>query len=144
VPYVNPSVAEFKDYFFRDFPFGSDPETQVVDQDVTRAFQQTNIGISQKYFTSQASYTVGYNLLSAFYLVQNLQASSQGINGQYSFLEQSKSVGNVSQSFALPEAFTKNPFFAMLVKNNYGAQYFQMIYPQLVGTMYTVRGRTRP
>lgn len=142
--FQNPSIADFKAYFFRDFPYGTDMDTQVTDQDIAKAYQQTNMMISDKFFRDQASYSVGYYYLSAHFLVTDLQASSQGMNGQYAFLEQSKSVGSVSQGFVIPESMTKNPFYAMLVKTTYGAHYFQLIYPQLVGTAYSVRGRTRP
>lgn len=140
--YENPSVAEFKAYFNRDFPYGSDVETSVTDDDIVKAFQMVNVNINQCLFGYQASYTVGYLLMSAHYLVMNLRASSQGINGQFSWLEQSKSVGNVSQAFAIPQRILDNPYFSMLTKTDYGAQFLQLILPQLVGQVSIAYGRT--
>lgn len=142
--YNNPSVAEFKAYFSRDFPYSSDPEVGVTDTDIAKAFVMTNVNINQCLFANQAAYTLGYNLLSAHYLTMNLRASSQGQNGQFSFLEQSKSVGSISQSFAIPDRVLDNPYWSMLMKTNYGAEYLFMLLPQLTGQVYTVIGSTRP
>lgn len=141
--YQNPSVADFKSYFDRDFPYGTDMETEVMDSDITKSFQLTNINFNAGLWPNQASYTVGYLLLSAHYLVMNLRQSSQGLNGQFSFLEQSKSVGSVSQAFAIPQRVLDNPDWSVLMQTNYGAQYLQILLPQLCGQIATVFGRTR-
>lgn len=140
----NPAVADFKNQFFRDFPYGTDPSTSVLDQDITSAFQFVNVNINPDLFGDQGSYTLGYLLLSAHFLVMNLRASSQGLNGQFNFLQQSKSVGSVSESFGIPQRVLDNPEWAMLCKTNYGAQYLQIILPQMAGQVYTVAGSTRP
>lgn len=142
--YTNPSVADFKAFFVRDFPYGSDPETSVLDVDITKAFTFVNINMNPGLFGAQASYTIGYQLLSAHYLVTNLRASSQGINGQYNFLQQSKNVGSVSEAFGIPQRILDNPELSMLCKTNYGAQFLQLILPQLTGQIFNAYGSTRP
>lgn len=145
--YNNPTVGEFKAFFSRDFPFGTDPNVAVTDADIVKAFAFTNSctgGINPALFCDQNSYTLGYELLSAHYLVMNLRASSQGISGQFGFLEQSKSVGSVSQSFAIPQRVLDNPEWSVLFKTNYGAQYMQMILPQMGGQIFIAYGSTRP
>ncbi len=142
--YNNPSIADFKAYFTRDFPYGTDPETSVLDSDIAKAFGQTNIGINPALFSDQSAYTTGYLLLSAHWLVIDLRMASQGINGQFSFLESSKSVGSVSQSFAIPQRILDDPYMAMLAKTNYGAKYLQLLLPQLAGQMFIAYGGTRP
>ena len=104
--------------------------------------QMTNINFSQAFWSDQASYNVGYLLLSAHYLVMNLRASSQGINGQFAWLEQSKSVGSVSAAYGIPQRIMDNPEFAVFTKTNYGAQYLALLLPQLAGQVYNVAGRT--
>jgi hypothetical protein len=136
----NPSVADFKAYFFRDFPYGTDLNTSVLDQDIATAFQLTNVNINQGLYASQANYTIGYQLLSAHFLVLNLRQSSQGINGQFAFLEQSKGVGGVNSSFAIPQRILDNPEWSVLAKTNYGMQYLALLIPALSGQMYTVMG----
>jgi hypothetical protein len=144
VAFENPSVAEFKAYFYRDFPYGEDMETDIIDADITKAFGQTNFNINEDLFSDQGSYTIGYLLLAAHYLVVDIRMSSQGINGKYSWLEQSKSVGSVSQSFAIPQRILDDPYMAALAQTNYGAKYLQLLLPQLAGQIFAVRGSTRP
>lgn len=138
--YTNPTVADFVSFFQRDFPFGTDPNVAVLDSDITKAFLFTNAMINQGLFPDQGTYNVGYNLLSAHFLVMNLRAASQGINGQFAFLETSKGVGGVSTSFSIPERILQNPELSMLTKTNYGAMYLQLLLPGLTGQMYTVAG----
>lgn len=142
--YTNPSVADFQSYFNRDFPYGTDVATSVTDTDISKAFQQTNYAINTAFFTDQASYNIGYYLLSAHFLTMNLRASSQGINGQFNFLQQSKGVDGVSESFAIPDSILADPILSVYTKTNYGAQYIIMILPYLRGAMYTVAGTTQP
>lgn len=142
--YANPSVADFKAFFTRDFPYGTDPNTSVIDADITKAFSLTNVNFNQDLWGDQGSYNIGYFYLSAHYLVMNLRASSQGINGQFNFLQNNKSVGSVSEGFAIPQRVLDNPDWSVLMKTNYGAQYLQLVLPQLAGQIYTVAGSTRP
>lgn len=138
--FTNPSVLDFQTQFNRDFAYGTDINTSVLDSDITKAFTYTNININQGLFSDQGSYNLGYLLLSAHYLVTNLRSSSQGINGQYSFLEQSKGVGGVNQAFAIPQRILDNPYWSMLSKTNYGSEYIGLLLPQLCGQMFATGG----
>lgn len=139
--YTVPTVSDFKNYFSRDFPYGSSNDT-VKNTDIQRAMGEAAFSFNEGLFTSQANYDIGFLLLTAHYLVMDLRASSQGIAGQYSWLENSKSVGSVSQSFAIPQRVLDNPEFSMLSKTNYGAKFLALLLPQLVGQVFTVCGRT--
>lgn len=142
--FSNPSVQDFKNFFVRDFPYGTDVNTSVLDADIAKSFQFTNVNMNQGLFGDQGSYSVGYLLLSAHYLVMNLRASSQGINGQFNFLQASKGVSGVNEAFSIPQRVLDNPDWAILCKTNYGAQFIQLILPQLAGQIYTVAGATLP
>jgi hypothetical protein len=142
--YINPSVADFKARFIRDFPFGTNINTSVTDTDVANAFGLTNFNLNQALFAIQADYTSGYLLLAAHYLVMNLRASSQGINGQFAWLEISKGVGSVNASFSIPQMILDNPYWAMFSKTNYGMLYLNLLQPQLVGVVRIACGSTRP
>lgn len=139
---VNPTVDDFKVYFARDFPFGNDPETSVLDSDIAKAYMVTNITIRKSLFCDQSAYTIAYLLLAAHQLCLNMQASSDGLDGSFGFLESSKSVGSVSQGFTIPQRFLDNPLFMMYTKTSYGMQYLMMIYPLLTGVVTSVAGRT--
>jgi len=140
----NPSVADFKTKFFRDFPYGTDPATSILDQDITSAFQQVNINFNSDLFGDQASYSLGYLLLAAHFMVMSIRASSQGISGQFNFLQQSKNVGSVAEAFGIPQRILDNPEWAILCKTNYGAMFLQLVLPQMAGNIFSVAGSTRP
>ncbi len=139
----NPLPADFKAQFVRDFPYSTDPNAGVTDSDIVNAFNLVNINMNGGLFGTQQGYTLGYLYLSAHFLVMNLRASSQGINGQYNWIQASKSVQGVSEGFSIPERMMSNPFFAMLTKTNYGAQFFQIVLPALTGQIFSTRGTTR-
>jgi hypothetical protein len=142
--FTNPSTSDFKVQFTRDFPYGTDPNTTVLDSDISNAFTFVNMNMNQDFWHDQASYNLGYLLLTAHYLVLNLRASSQGLNGQFNWAQNNKAVGSVSEGFQIPQRIQDNPELMMLTKTNYGAQFLQLILPQLSGQMFTVMGRTKP
>lgn len=142
--FVNPTITDFKTFFVRDFPYGVDPNTSILDQDIANAYQETNVNLNPALWADQNGYTLGYLLLSAHFLVMNIRASSQGISGQFNWNQTSKSVGSVSESFDIPQRIKDNPEFAWLTKTNYGARYLMLILPQLSGQMWTAYGSTRP
>lgn len=142
--FTNPTIGDFKSFFVRDFPYGTDPSTSILDQDIANAYIETNVNMPQNLWADQAAYNLGYLLLSAHFLVTNIQASSQGIAGQFNWNQTSKSVGSVSESFEIPQRIKDNPEFAWLTKTNYGARYLMLILPQLAGQMWNAFGSTRP
>lgn len=141
--YNNPSVTDFKNQFVRDFPYGTDVNTGIIDADIAYAFQFVNMNINQGLFPDQGSYSLGYNLLAAHNLVLNIRAGSQGINGQYNWLQTNKAVGAVSETFSIPQRILDNPDFSMLAKTNYGIQFLNLVLPQLAGMMFTSYGPAR-
>lgn len=140
--FLNPDIPTFQAYFTRDFPYGTDPNTSILDTDIAKAYGQVNFLINQGLFNSQENYTLGYLWLAAHYLVIDLRASSQGIAGRYNWLESSKSGGNVASGFTIPQRILDNPVMSMLTQTRYGAKYLELLLPGLVGVMYTVRGHT--
>ncbi len=147
--YIIPSVADFKNYFTRDWPY--DPAvappydlSKVQDSDITKAIAEASFNFNEELFSTQEQFTIGYLYLTAHYMVMDLRASAQGIAGQYSWLQSSKSVGSVAEGFTIPQRIQDIPSFAMLSKTNYGAKYLSLILPQMVGQMFSTPGRTSP
>ena len=147
-----PTVDEFKAYFNRGFPYQPpvvppdvpNPDEYIQDSDIAKAFVQANMNINQGLFRDQALFSMCYMYLAAHYLVIDMQMAATGINGVYTWVEQSKSVGSVSQSFAIPQQILNDPYMSMLTKTKYGAKYVEMILPMTRGAMYISRGSTRP
>lgn len=142
--FANPTITDFKTYFFRDFPYGTDITTSITDQDIANAYLQTNVNFNEALWADQENYNLGYFYLSAHYLVLSIRASSQGISGQWAWNQTGKSVGSVNETLQIPERIMANPEFAWLTKTTYGTNYLMLIMPQLVGQMFIAPGSTRP
>jgi hypothetical protein len=150
--FTYPTVADFKDFFVRDFPFQPnpiptppdvvEPDKYIQDSDITRAQLQAKSMCNQNLFSDQGMFNLGYELLSAHYLVVNIRASSSGLNGKFEWPAGSKSVGSVSISQSIPQSILNNPMYAWLTTTNYGAEYLMMIWPLLTGVMFTSPGGT--
>ena len=140
--YTIPTVTNFKEYFVRDFPYGTDIDENVLDADIQRAIDQMDSTINEEIFCDQEEFTLGALLLAAHFLCINIKASSTGLSGSFEWATNSRSVGSVSVSEQIPSAMTENPLFAWYSKTNYGAQYLMMIYPKLSGMMFNVAGAT--
>ncbi len=142
--YNNPGITEFKDYFVRDFPYTTDPSTGILDADISKALFDADSFANQELFSDQLKWDVGFLNLAAHFMVLSINASSQGINGQFAWLVQSHAVGSVSESLSIPQRILENPEFAWLSKTNYGTKYLMLILPQLTGQIFVVEGSTRP
>jgi hypothetical protein len=140
--YLNPSIADFKAYFVRDFPYGVDAQISILDADIGKAFGQVNFAINPGLFQGQAAYTIGYLYLAAYWLVVDIQMSSQGIAAQFTWPVTSKSVGSVSVGVSIPQRILDNPLFSMYSQNPYGAKYLQLLLPGLTGQIFIARGHT--
>lgn len=141
--YTFPTVSDFKAYFTRDFVYGVSNAT-VQDSDITKAFGEASYNFNSALFGSQANFTIAYMYLTAHFLLMDLRAASQGVGGQFSWLESSKAVGNVSQGFSIPQRILDNPEFSYLSKTYYGTKYLMLILPSLSGQIFTVAGGTQP
>ncbi len=142
--YNNPTITDFQNFFVRDFPYGTDVTTTVTTNDIGSAYSSVNaFSLNQGLYSNQASYTLGYLYMAAHFLVQNLRASSQGINGQFNWLQQSKGAGSVNEAFAIPERVLHSPMWSMFTKTNYGMMFLQLISPRLIGNIISVQGTTR-
>lgn len=147
--YTNPTVADFKAQFVRDFPYQPalptpvDLNKYIQDSDITSALNLTAFTINEGLFDSQEFYTYCFLLLSAHYLVEAIKAGGAGMSGIYEWAVASKAVGSVSISFSIPENILKVPFWSMLTKDNYGARYLELILPLLTGPMFVACGGTQ-
>lgn len=140
--YTNPSVADFKTFFARDFNFNVNPDVGITDADITRAFSEVDCQINKNLFPDQDCYNLGFYYLSAHYLVLNIKNASQGVSSQYEFLLNSKSVGSVSVGINIPDEVRHDTTLSMYLKTGYGAKYLELVLPYTRGNMYVVRGAT--
>ena len=119
-------------------------EKRVTDDDLIGALADAGDNMNEENFPDQASFTRGYLFLAAHCLVENLLASVEGLASQFSWLTQAKSVGGVSQSFAVSERIREDPFLSLLSTTRYGARYLQMVLPYIVGHTSALCRQTNP
>ncbi len=118
---------------------------KVTDFDLARAFTAAaQFNMSQSLFGSQAAFSYAMNLLAAHYLCQTLQAGGTGLGGKAEWLTNSKTVGNVTESYTIPERVMKSPYLSKLSKTTYGAQFLELVSPQLIGNFQSFHGITHP
>lgn len=153
--YDKPTVADFKALFVRDFPYApyvdpptdppsQDPSTGVTDADISRAMFEGQTTMNMSVAQDQDTYTMWYLYASAHFLVMDLRASGQGLEGSFQWTTQSKSVGSVSESYAIPQMIIDNPILNMWTKTPYGAKLLQMMLPYFIAPIFPVCGMTHP
>lgn len=144
MPYTPVTIADFKSFFVRDFPYGTDPNLAILDSDIQKALDAAGDVFNEALWSSQQQFNRAKLNLAAHYLVKSIRASSSGLAAQYAGNTQNKSVGNVSEAYVMPPKVQNNAFLSELYTTPYGALYVQMIWPKLVGNVMTVCGRTTP
>lgn len=118
---------------------------KVTDYDIARAITMAlAFNMTQALFGSQDAFTTAYDLLAAHYLCETLQAGMTGLRGQADWLTKSKTVANVKQDFEIPDRILKSPYLGKLSKTTYGAQFLELVSPQLIGNVQSFRGQTNP
>lgn len=154
------TVQQFKTRFYRDFLFANQnpdqeqpvPDNQdiVQDIDIQNAFLGAQGMLNQALFSctpnSDAQITLGYFYLSAHLLSLNIRAANSGINGggTASFPVTGRTVGSVSESYQVPDAYKDDPLLASYASTPYGQQYLTMVLPYLRGNFVAVCGGALP
>ena len=82
--------------------------TGVRCKDIYKAQSEAKINFNWELFSCQETFTICFNYLTAHYLVTDLTNSAQGVNGKYTWLVASKSVGSVSESYTIPDRLQTN------------------------------------
>lgn len=110
--------------------------TKVTDYDLQAAIVAAmSFNINPCLFSSQTAYTYAYNLLVAHYLCENIAAGNTGIFGKAEWLTSAKTVGNVTEHYEIPDRVIRSPYLSKLSKTTYGAQFLELVSPQLIGNI---------
>ncbi len=113
----------------------------VSDLDITNAYAEACITFNGDLFCDD-NMALGYLYLAAHYLVNDLNAGGQN-SSQVGFAN-SRSVGNVSESYSIPQWLLDDPILSFYGQSSYGRKYLNMILPRLTGNIATVEGATTP
>lgn len=124
---------------------GLSVDDYVLDSDIESAFAEAKVTFNQGLFGDDAEIRLGYLYLTAHFLVNDLKTSRGGIfAASIAGLMTSRSVGNVSEGYSVPEAYMKDPTLSFYAQSAYGMKYLAMIVPRMRGNMVVVRGATLP
>lgn len=116
----------------------------VTDSDIERAFKEAQCVFNQSLWQDDDCLEQGYLYLTAHYLVMDLKNSTQGLNSSGDNPISSRSVGNVSEGYSVPEWVTKDPILVYYTKTGYGQKYLSLVLPNLMGNVASVAGATLP
>ena len=120
-------------------------KTKVTDYDIASAVNAAQgFNLAESLFSSQKAFTYAYNLLAAHYLCETLQAAGTGLGGKAEWLTIGKTIGNVTENYTIPERVLKSPILAKYSKTTYGAQFLELVSPQLIGNMAPFHRNTLP
>lgn len=122
-----------------------DVENYIQDDDIVKAFAEAKVTFNQALFSSDDEIKMGFLYLAAHYLVHDLRAASGGINGAAGVgILTGRSVGNVSESYGIPQAYLNDPLYAFYTSSAYGLKFLSMVLGQLRGNFGVVCGATLP
>lgn len=142
--YDSVTVADFKYYFARCFPFApaTDPDNveYIRDIDVQMAFGQAKINFNPSLFDTDESAKIGYMYLTAHYLCMDMQMAQSGINSVGTFVISQKTVGEVSASYSIPRKYTQSPYTSYLTTTQFGMKYLSLVIPRITGAIGLVKG----
>jgi hypothetical protein len=162
--FVIPQVADFKNQFSLDFPFGPGPSA-ISDAEIQNAL---NLVAGGSYFnadlfslaplgaaganptTNEA--TLAFLYCSAHYVYLNVKTRGglhvPGFKGGTTSSPHAtiagKTVGPVSENFEWPASVKDDPMLFQFTHSPYGEMYLQMLTPKLVGNVGLVMGENLP
>lgn len=119
-------------------------ETKVTDADILKALGEASMNFNGRFYETQDLYSTAYLYLTAHYLVTDLQMAAQGAGSSYTGIETSRSVGDVSNSWAVSPRVLANPYLTALSKTGYGSKFLSLLMPRLVGNVRVFAGYTTP
>lgn len=113
----------------------------VQDSQIINAFAEGCQVFNPALFGDDASQILGYLYVVAAYLVNDLNA--RGVIDIATYPANSRSVGNVSESFTIPKWAINDPIVGFLAKTSYGQKYLSMSWAKTRGNIVSVYGGTR-
>lgn len=117
-------------------------DNYIQDADIMRAFKEANVNFNTALFGDNDTIKMVFLYLAAHYLVIDLNNAINPLGMGFMGFTQSKSVGSVSESYAVPQWMLNNQMLSAYAQTGYGRKYLSLIQPYLVGNIIFVPGRT--
>lgn len=122
--------------------FNDSTDNYIQDADILRAFNEAKINFNTTFWKDDETAEMVFYYLAAHYLVIDLTNRQNPLLMGYKGLTQSKSVGSVSESYAIPQWMLNNQVLGTYAQTGYGRKYLSLIQPYLVGNIILSPGRT--
>lgn len=119
-----------------------DKYNYILDDDIQKAFTQAYPNANINFGATCNEKVNIYLHLVAFYLVFDIKNSSAGINSSFTGTLSSKSVGDVSESYNIPNWMMQDPMYSIYAANGYGLKYLSLIAPYMAITILFSKGNT--
>ena len=117
-------------------------DNYISDADIMRAFKEANVNFNAALFGDNDTIKMVFLYLAAHYLVIDLNNAMNPLAMGFMGFTQSKSVGSVSEGYAVPQWMLNNAILSQYAQTGYGRKYLSLIQPYLVGNLIFVPGRT--
>lgn len=117
-------------------------DNYIQDSDIERAFKEAKVNFNVSFFLDYKTAEMVFYYLAAHYLIIDLTNRQNPFLMGYKGLTQSKSVGSVSESYAIPQWMMNNQVLGTYAQTGYGRKYLSLIQPYLIGNVILTPGRT--
>lgn len=117
-------------------------DNYIQDADILRAFNEAKVNFNAALFGDNDTIKMVFLYLAAHYLVIDLNNAMNPLSMGFMGFTQSKSVGSVSESYAVPSFATNNPLLSQYMLTGFGRKYVSLIMPYLVGNVLLIKGKT--
>ena len=124
--------------------YDDDTDNYVTDEDIDRAMDEADCVWNPNLAATENESKQQYLYLTAHYLCLDFRVTSAGITGQLKGQVTSVSVGSVSESYQIPDAWTSNIMLFPFTTTTYGLVYLGFVAPRIVGNVRAVAGATIP
>ena len=115
-------------------------ENYISDADIQKAFSEARFNFNPKLFTSCEEIKTAFLYLAAHYLVIDLSNAMNPFALGGMGLVSSKSVGSVSESYAIPQWILNDKNLGLFAQTGYGRKYLSLILPRLHGNIIFTKG----
>jgi len=146
------TLDDFKSWFVRDFTYATPvgltgPSavsscSDITDADLTKAYTEAEMNFNESLFGEDKMLRMTFLYLAAHYLVNDYQTSGVGVGASSMFPVSSRSVGPVSESYAIPNWAINDPVLGAFMTTRYGQKYLSLIKPLLIGNAVVYQGAT--
>ena len=116
----------------------------MTDEDIDRAMDEADCVWNPSLASTENEKKQQYLYLTAHFLCLDKRISQGGVMGQMKGQVTSVSVGSVSESYQVPDAWTSNIMLFPFTTTTYGLVYLGCVAPKIVGNVRVVAGATIP